>query len=706
VASPRLFGRAFPAALGLIAPLVLLVLFVGATRLKATQARSEHPSIVLITLDTTRADHLGAWGYASARTPQLDQLARRGIRFAACETAAPVTLPAHATLLTGLLPPRHRVRDNGIFRLADEVETLAERFRAAGYDTAAVVSAIVLHRRHGLDQGFRVYDDDLGAGLAAGTEVAERTADQATAAARALLAKLRPPFFLWVHYYDPHEEYRPPSRLAHLNDSPSRLYDGEIAFMDEQVGELLSALPPSAIVAVAGDHGEMLGEHGENAHGILPMLAARRVPCLLAGPGIPAGRVVEALVRTADIAPTLAQVAGLPARGEPDGRSLLPLPQASGPLAYCESFLPFYAYKWYPLRTVSDGRWVFLQAPTPALFDLQAEAGELADVARRWPEKTEFFRRELAALLRRAGEELAIAAAPDSALTAEQAAQLASLGYLGSASGWGKTLGLPDPRQRMEIARRLDGAAEAVQQGGCPTALRELRAIVQEDPRNFPALTLAAQCLRDAGRQRDALALYERAQRENPASAVPIANLGLARFALGEKSAAEREFRRALVLDPTQGESLTHLARLLRERGRAREAIEVLDRAIAAGALAPAVFLERGTARTEAGDLAAGIEDFREAARRDPQDSTALENAARAAYALGRKREAALTYESVLRLAPRRGDLWKTLGAVYLNDLDDGPGAARAFQAALRLETDAAERARLEATLKELLGGQ
>jgi len=670
----------------------------------AAGSRADRPSVVLITLDTTRADHLGAWGHAFARTPQLDQLARRGTRFAACDTAAPVTLPAHATLLTGLFPPRHGVRDNGIFKLDGKVETLAERFRAAGYDTAAVVSAIVLHRRHGLDRGFRLYDDDLGAGLAAGTEVAERTADQATAAARSALANLKAPFFLWVHYYDPHEEYRPPSRLASLHDGASRLYDGEIAFMDEQLGGLLGALPPDAIIAVAGDHGEMLGEHGESSHGVLPMRGSRRVPCFFAGPGVPAGRVVETLVRTADVAPTLAQLAGLAERANLDGRSLLPVTPEPVALAYSESFLPYYAYKWYPLRTLSDGRWLFLQAPAPALFDLLADPRESVDVAKREPERLRKFGAELASLLAKAGESLEIAEAPDSALTPEQAAQLASLGYLGSSSSSGKTSGLPDPRQRMGIARRLHQAARTIQQGGCSTVLRELQNIVGEDPRNFPALTLAAQCLRDAGRHRDALVLYERASRENPASAVPIANLGLARFALGEASAAEREFRRALVLDPTQTESLTHLARLLRAKARPKEAIELLDRAIAAGAFAPALFLERGTARVEAGDLAAGIEDFREAARRDPQDPIALENAARAAYALGRRREAAVTYESVLRLAPQRADLWKTLGAIYLNDLDDGPAAARAFQAALRIETDPVQRARLEATLRELVG--
>src|SRR5262249_10266545 len=228
------------------------------------------PSLVLITLDTTRADHLGAWGWPYAHTPNLDALAARGTRFVRCDTAAPITLVSHATLLSGLFPPRHGVRDNGTFVLPERIETVAERLRARGYDTAAVVSAVVLARRQGLAQGFRIYDDDLGAGYAQGTVVSERQAEQTTAAAAAALAGLKRPFFLWVHYFDPHEEYRPPTRFADSVKGPHRLYDGEIAYMDEQIGALLQKLPAPTDVVAVGDHGEMLGEHAELTPRLLP----------------------------------------------------------------------------------------------------------------------------------------------------------------------------------------------------------------------------------------------------------------------------------------------------------------------------------------------------------------------------------------------------------------------------------------------------
>jgi arylsulfatase A-like enzyme len=522
------------------------------------------PNIVLLTLDTTRADHLGSAGWEFASTPNLDALARRGVRFEHCDSAAPITLPAHATILSGLVPPRHGVRDNGTFVLAASVPTLAERLAAEGYDTAAVVSAVVLARRHGLDQGFRIYDDDLASGVSAGTAVEERQAEATTSAALAALAGLRPPYFLWVHYYDPHEEYRPPTRFADAARGPHGLYDGEIAYMDSEIGRLLAALPPATVVAAVGDHGEMLGEHGELTHGVLPFAGARRVPLLVAGPGVPAAQVSHCLARTVDLVPTLLALAGLPIPAGLDGEMLFPGPGAGREIgaadaacdrvSYSESFLPYYAYKWYPLRTLSDGRALYLQAPSPSLFQLDTDPGEKRDLAAEQPELARLWGSRLERLLAAAGERLGEARSPQSTLDEEQRRQLASLGYLsGAGAGGGEVaLDLPDPRDRVEIAQALHAAAARIQQGGCQEVLRELERIVREDPHNFPALALAGQCLRDAGRHSDALALYRRAAQENPASAVPVANVAGSLLKLGKRDEAEREFRHALALDPTR----------------------------------------------------------------------------------------------------------------------------------------------------------
>ena len=676
----------------------------SATFAAPAPAPAARPNLVLVTLDTTRADHLGAWGWPYAHTPNLDALAKRGTRFVRCDTVAPITLVSHASILTGLYPPRHGVRDNGTFALAPKVETMTEALHGAGYGTAAVVSAIVLARRHGLDQGFRTYDDDLGAGYSAGTQESERQAGPTTDAALAAVGHLRAPYFLWVHYYDPHEEYRPPSDVADKAQGPHRLYDGEIAYMDRELGRLLRALPADTVVAVVADHGEMLGDQGELSHGLLLGHGARRVPLLLAGPGVPAGKDEECLVRTVDVAPTLMRLAGLPVPRGVDGVSLLPLPSGGGDCkrrSYSESFLPFFAYKWYPLRTLSDGAFLYLQAPQPSLFHIAVDPDEASDLAREHPQTVEPWRRRLEEMLRAMGESLTPQVKAENVLSAEQRAQLESLGYVSGASGGQVKGDLPDPRAMAPVAQTLHRAVVTIQQGRCAEALPDLQKIVKQDPHNFPALQLAGQCVRDAGRESDALALFQRAAKENELSAVPLANMGGSYLALGKRDDAERMFRQALALDATQPESATNLARILREKGNGKAAIEVLDGTLAAGSHDPTVYLERGTALAEAGKLEPALRDFREAARRNPADPVALENAARAVYLLGRPREAAQTYETLLRLAPNRGDVWKTVGALYLEELGERAEAERCFRRALQLETDPAERAKLEELLRE-----
>ena len=659
-------------------------------------------SIVLITLDTTRADHLGAWGWPHARTPHLDALARRGTRFVRCDTAAPITLPSHATILTGLYPPRHGVRDNGTFVLADRFETVAERLAARGWDTAAVVSAIVLARRHGLAQGFRIYDDDLGAGYAAGTEVSERQAEATTAAALAAAGRLKPPYFLWVHYFDPHEEYRPPTRFAELG-GPHRLYDGEIAFMDDQIGRLLAGLPKDARVVVVGDHGEMLGEHGEEHHGLLLYRGSRRVPLILAGPGIPAGRREECLVRTADVAPTLLALAGAPVPAGLDGEGLLGR-RVCGRTSYSESFLPFFTYKWYPLRSLATDRFLYLKAPESSIYQLPSDPEEKTDLARQQPAALRLWEKRLRGLLSAAGETLDAPVRPGVALSEEQRRQLASLGYLGGGSGGAVPQSLPDPREMIGVARALHAAAELVQRNKCPEALPALQDVVRRDPHNFPALNMAGHCLQQAGRLDSALAAFRQASRENELAAGPVANAAGCLVRLERRAEAETEYRRALVLDPALGEAAAGLARLLRERGEKEEALRVLDAALAAGSHAEQVFAERGVLFAGLGRLSEALRDFRESAQRDPLNPVPLENAAQAAYRLGQTREAVQLYERLLQIQPNRLDTWKAAGAIYLYDLGEEESALRCFRRALTLEIDPAEREKLSALIRELGG--
>jgi tetratricopeptide (TPR) repeat protein len=421
---------------------------------------------------------------------------------------------------------------------------------------------------------------------------------------------------------------------------------------------------------------------------------------------VPAGRVSDCLVRTADVTPTLLALAGAPPVSGLDGRSLLPLSTggACSRQTYTETFLPFFAYKWYPLRALGDDRFLFLKAPKSSLYDLTADPGETRDLAPAQPQSARVWEGKLGEFLRGQGEKLNAPVRPENVLSAEQRQQLASLGYLGGVAEGPVTGDLPDPRAMVDVARDLHRVTQTVQEGRCPEALPELQAIVKRDPHNFPALSLAGFCLRQAGRLESALNLFQRAARENDLNAVPIADAASCLFDLGRKAEAEREYRRALALDPAQAVAATNLARMLRQRGDRKGAVAVLDAALRAGAHESEVFLERGVARAEGGSLEPALLDFREAARRAPANPVPIENAARTAYDLRRFRDSTQLYEQLLRIAPNRADLWKTTGAIYLYELDDKDSALRCFRSALNLERDPGERGRLEELVKELGG--
>ena len=391
-----------------------------------------------------RADHLGCYGYAKAATPVLDRLAAGGVRFAEAVTVAPETLPAHATLMTGLLPPRTGVRVNAEGRLESRHVTLAEVARARGYETAAFVSAFVLDARFGLDQGFDLYDDRVeaaeGAAFASGTN--ERSADRTTDAALAWLRKRDPgrPFLAWVHYFDAHFPYDPPEPFARrFAGSP---YDGEIAFVDSQLGRLLQGLDErglrnKTLVVVVGDHGEGLGDHGERTHGILLYRSATRVPLILSNPRLfPRPEVVDGtVVSIADIAPTLVDLLGVEDPPARDGLSLIATKPDPRRTAYLESIVPYVDFGWAPLFGLRSLRASYVLAPRPECYDLRSDPGERRDLlglktGQRGPcaGQAQALDRVLARL---PPYEPAVAGARP--LDAETRERLQALGYLGGA---------------------------------------------------------------------------------------------------------------------------------------------------------------------------------------------------------------------------------------------------------------------------------
>jgi choline-sulfatase len=421
--------------------------------------------VVLITLDTTRADRLPAYGYQDAAMPALDRIAREGVVFDQASSVAPLTLPAHASLFTGLLPPAHGVRDNASPALADRQTTLAETFRARGFKTAAFVSSVVLASDRGVAQGFDRYG-----GVAAhessgehrpdrgGAERRQRTADEVVNDALGWLEGVTDArFFLWTHFYDAHRPYDPPEPYRSMYGDP---YVAEIAFVDSQIGRLFDALErrgllDHVVVVVAGDHGESLGDHGEDDHGIFVYESVLRVPLMMRVPGL-AARRVGAVVRLTDVMPTVLDLAGLPAPPA-DGvslRALLTGQKADLQLeAYSESLYPE-RLGWSALRALREGRYKLIDAPTPELFDLDRDPFEERNLYDARRTVAEAMARRLRVLARARNE----AAPADLAVPADLQDRLASLGYVGWTRPGSRSHGgpAPDPKDcvRAYNARR------------------------------------------------------------------------------------------------------------------------------------------------------------------------------------------------------------------------------------------------------------
>jgi choline-sulfatase len=535
------------------------------------------PTVVLITLDTTRADHLGCYGDTQARTPTLDSLAATGVRFTQAVTPVPITTPAHTSMLTGLTPPRHGVRDNGKAALDPAVPLVQERFRAAGYQTAAFVSAFVLERQFGLARGFDAYGDQLY-----NERLGLRTA---RAAARWLdRSDAKRPVFLWVHFYDAHWPYRPVEPYRSL-DLPTP-YAKEIAQEDGAVRILLEALRRNgrlkgAVIIAAGDHGELLGEHGEPEHGVFLYENAVRVPLIVCAPGS-GPRVSEAPVSLIDIAPTLLDCARLPALAGAEGSSLRPLlrgePRPSRPAEYCETLYPENGFAHSPLFALRTPRWKYIRAPRPELYDLAADPQEARNLDGAQPDTARAFARRLENLMR------SMPAAPASAYALSEADQerLESLGYVsGEAAAGPDSTALPDPKELAPYLGTWTAARQALLEERWEDAARGLREVLRVMPQNVIAARHLGDALERLGRYGEEATVLESALRVAPRNATIARHLAVALRKDGRPARAYEVY--ALVeADPLQHwQGVMGQAGALLEQGRPEEAQALLARAIA-----------------------------------------------------------------------------------------------------------------------------
>ncbi len=510
-------------------------------------------NVLLITLDTTRADRLGCYGHTGAHTPALDALAASGVRFTRAYTHAPLTLPSHAAILTGLLPPEHGLHDNGRGRLRRDLPTLAELSSGQGYRTAAFLASFVLDKRFGLDRGFEVYDDRMAPPRKPGDLLGmENPANVVADRALSWLEQhADEPFFCWVHFFDPHLPYAPPEPYRSLR---TNAYDGEIAFMDSQVRRLLDfvlerGLYRKTLIVVCGDHGEAFGKHNEYGHGPLVYDTTMHVPLILVLPGrIPKGKIEDRVVGLTDIAPTVLEMLGWAPLEKASGRSLLAGSEGER-LCYGESEFVMHNYGWAPLYCLAGRRWKYIECPEPELYDLRADPAEQKNVLAAEPEAAASLRarlQELRQTMRRVE-------APSVELDRQALEALRELGYLSGVAAGPQPVDpakRKDPKRMMDVYNACTRAAELALAGRHRKIIDLLEPLSRQSPESLELHKQLAESYCE-------LRLLDRAKQHieaylalNPSDRSVVANLGSVLLMMRKPSEAIRVFRHGLRLPP------------------------------------------------------------------------------------------------------------------------------------------------------------
>ncbi len=688
---------------------------------------ARRPSLVLITVDTTRADHLGTYGYDRATSPHIDALAARSVRFEHAFAHVPITLPSHTSMMTGTIPVFHGVRDNGRFVVREDLVTLAEAARGAGYRTAAFVSAFVLESRFGLDQGFEVYDDEFSADWSEedmrearlyNAMVTERPADQTTDRAVAWLEGIGDePFFLWVHYYDPHQRYRPPAPYNGM--FAGALYDGEIAFMDAQIGRLLERLRSGgrfedSLVVLASDHGESLGQHGEQTHAVLTYDSTMRVAWLVkppAGAGIEPG-IDSRSVSLRDLFPTVAELMDLPIPDQVQGVPLLGGgrrdPARDRPI-YFECHLPRFGYGWAPMFGVRAEGWKYIHGPRPELYHLAEDPEELFNRAGSEPERRRAYEELLFAQIRRES-------APESQLEggrefdAETRAKLAALGYVSGGEVAASELtpreptGRRDPRATIAILNDYFVAQSLTSRGQFEqAALLYDGVLLRLDPANPTFLRSRGDIARELGDLEGALEAYRRAQAADPADPSILVDLGRLEMDRGRPQAAEDLLQAARQLDAADLSAAYFLARAAQELGRHEEALQRFEAALAIDPSHRDSLLQRALELGRLGRLDEARRELRAMLEATPFSARLHYNLGIVEYRSRRPEAAAEAFEKALRYRPSYLEARYALGLAKA-EAGDRQGARTAFEEVVAQDPESERAGAARRALAELGG--
>jgi arylsulfatase A-like enzyme len=565
-------------AIALIALGVLLLL---------TAMRPAPRNLILITLDTTRADRLGCYGDSSALTPVLDELAKKGVLFERAYAPVPLTLPSHATMFTGLYPPEHGVHNNGQGALPESIPTLATELQQEGYDTAAFVAAFVLDKKFGLGRGFQTYNDDLSQAddsqhghhrYRPGRVVID-------SAIRWIDRREKKPYFCWIHLFDPHFPY-----LIHADmfgdQFAERPYDAELAYVDQQLGRLMAELEQSGklnntTIVIVGDHGESLGEHGERAHGMTLYESVLRVPMIIVSPGqVTGGLRVSAPVSLADLCPTMLDC--LVEKSLPDisGRTLRaamqgePLPSQH---CYAETDEPYQTARWSPLRALITTEYKYVRSTRPELYNLQQDPKENHNLAAEEPQRILSMEKQLALWEQSMQQRVAQSVL----LTERERTALMSLGYAAPGeSSDAEGMVLRDVKDMLPYYNKLNDASEMMDAGRYDLAEPVLREVLAADDLFFLAHGDLGRCLLRLEKTEEAIFHLKRSVELDPGADRVRANLGAALMLSGKYSEAVIELETTLRLNPELYESRYNLGMALEKLGRTDEAAEAYRRCL------------------------------------------------------------------------------------------------------------------------------
>lgn len=650
------------------------VLTVFLARTPSIQAEEGNLNLLIITVDTLRADHTGIYGYDRVRTPNIDNLGQNGVIFTHAISHVPLTLPSHCSLFTGNLPLHHGVRDNG-YRLPDFNVTLAEILKKKDYRTAAFVGAFPLDSRFGLNKGFDVYDDSYGStNPVRDLSFIERKAEEVNdRAIRWITENKEDRFFVWIHYFDPHAPYEPPPPFDH--EYAGREYDGEIAYSDRILGELLEKLDlleltEKTLIVLTSDHGEGLGEHKEKTHGIFIYDSTLRVPLIFSNPKIlPENKVISDQIALIDIMPTALDLMGWNPIPKTEGRSLKPLLSGKKPLprqiCYIESVAAMLDRNWAPLQGIRTKEWKYIDAPAPELYDLQRDPKENNNIIDEKPDVAKRLKQDLQNMIVNSSMTPVPRGASESKMDEDTRKKLRSLGYVSGRNIGGET-GWKDPKAMIELDNLFNDAIIASETGNMDKASRMYDEVLRDQPDFILAYEYAAYNYYKMGKIADAIALLERAVDRNATNPSLLARLGLYYQEIGKIKESIEILERVVEEDNPHAEAFNYLGVSYFKKGRIDDAISSFEHSLALDTNYPMARNNLGNCYLAQKNYDLAVEEYKKAIAEDDRLASAFNGLAVAYYRLGSVDDALRNWEASHAIDPGQADTLYNLGRVHL----------------------------------------